>query len=98
VPGKCAAYDSTNPVHPQTVAEVTESPMPTTTADPGETVGGVAMVGVAAGVVVGALFGAGTLRTPAAGVRLVAPRIARTARVHSRALAASHPRLGRQLS
>jgi hypothetical protein len=49
--GRFAAYDSTNPVHPQTVAEVTESPIPTTVADPGATlavdVGGGVGVGVA---------------------------------------------------
>src|ERR1019366_7355969 len=53
--GRLAAYDSTNPVHPQTEAAVTESPIPTTVADPGAIV----VVGVAVEVVVATAFGAG---------------------------------------
>src|SRR5665647_3372740 len=67
--GRFAAYDSTNPVHPQTVAEVTESPIPTTVADPGATlavvVGGGVGVDVATDGAVATVVGIGDSVTSA---------------------------------
>lgn len=77
---------------PQTVAEVTESPIPTTVADPAAMV----IVGVAAAVVVAKAFGAGSWGNPLVPVEVTAPRMAQTAAVKSRAPTASRAGVGRR--
>jgi len=104
--GSCAAYDSTNPVHAQAVAEVTESPMPTTKADRGAIViaGVAADLGFAVAVVTATGAGArarpptpGRLACPVGLTPLGMPQVAvvNKAVVNSRAAAASQTWLPR---
>ena len=100
--GRLAAYDSTNPVHSQTVAEVTESPMPTTVAEPGANrgvgveVGGGVVVGVATDVAVATAFGGVDWGNPSATLGPEEDVATQIAAGNSKAPAVSHTRLGRR--
>ena len=90
--GRWAAYDFTNPVHPQTSAAVTESPMATTVADPGAMVG----VGVAAEMGVATAFGTEVWGNPPVGAWATASRMAQIATADRKAPAASQAGPGRR--
>src|SRR5665647_2903995 len=98
--GSLAAYDSTNPVHPQTVAEVTESPIPTTVADPGARLAVGVGVGVGVGVVtelvVATAFGALSWGSPLAALGPEEDVMTQMAAGNVKATAVSHTPPGRR--